>query len=129
MFQTKKQLKKRIAELEERIHAEQHHTRRSALIDEADLPKCKSTACYNCKYVSFAYHPGNGAMYLLGCGRDLALNGCAGYEHTDANKGPIEEMRYRLLTMVKGYWPDQSTCLSPDCVHLPQPPCHERDRE
>lgn len=120
---------KRVKELEaenEKLRKEvSHHKMRSALVEKAGLPKCKSTACYNCKYVSFMYNPGNGAMVLLGCGRDLASGGCQGYEHTDENKGPVEEMKYRLLSMAKDYLPDQEVSLSPPCVHLPQPPCHE----
>lgn len=84
MFQTMKQLKQRIAQLEKEVA---HHKKRSALVETADLPKCESVACYNCKYCTWLYHPGNGASYLLGCGKDIA---CRDFQPTDSNKPPLE---------------------------------------
>lgn len=84
MFRTKKYLKQRIAQLEKEV---EHHRKRSALVEAADLPKCESVACYNCKYCTWLYHPGNGASYLLGCGKNIS---CKDFQPTDSNKPPLE---------------------------------------
>lgn len=84
MFRTKKYLKQRIAQLEKEV---EHHRKRSALVEAADLPKCESVACYNCKYCTWLYHPGNGASYLLGCGKNIS---CKDFQSTDSNKPPLE---------------------------------------
>lgn len=69
-FETKAKLRERIKELEEQLIMEKHHTRRGALVDKADLPKCKSLACYKCEHIVTAVSP-HGSLFLLGCGKDL----------------------------------------------------------
>lgn len=121
MFQSKKQLNSRIEELERQIKELQHHTLRSALVDTADLPPCKSPACYNCKYITFLTHPENGALYLLGCGKDLA---CPEFEYTEANKPSWEERKEWLLWRLRAQFPFQSSKVDDSCVHAPLPTCH-----
>lgn len=121
MFKTRKQLKKRILDLEKELKVAKHHNLRSALVEKADLPKCKSVACYNCKYVTFLYHPENGAMYLLGCGKDLT---CNDFVYTDKNKPPIFDREEELLTMVSISTECQEHCQSGPCLQIPRPPCH-----
>ena len=116
------ELKKQIEQLKNEV---EHHRIRTALIDKADLPKAKSPACYNCKYAAFVQYK-NGGIWFLGCGRELAKGGCDGYEHTNANKGSLEEMRDYLLTMGKDYYPSQVLSQTCDFLHFPEPPCHEQ---
>lgn len=124
MLQTKKMLKQRIRDLESELKEARHHILRSALVDAADLPQCKSKACYNCKYITFMYHPTNGAMYLLGCGKELA---CEDFEFTDANKPDWEARKEWLLWRLQVQFPSQSSTLCDSCVHAPLPPCHEEE--
>lgn len=139
MFKTKKQLKYRIAELEDQIKTErdsfetqiaqlkdklkreEHHNRRSALVEKADLPKCKSPACYSCKHIAYILHPGNGALYLIGCGKDL---NCPDFQEREESAESVETLRETLYSMVKYYFPDLKFSPAYDCVHIPPPPCH-----
>ncbi len=121
MFQTKRQLRDRISDLESEIRKLRHHTLRSALVDAADLPPCKSLACYNCKYITFLTHPETGALYLLGCGKELV---CTEFEHTEANKPSWKERKEWLRWRIKAQFPYQSATLDSTCVHAPLPPCH-----
>lgn len=76
MFVTRKELEEENRKLREQLAAEQEKTRRSAVIDKAALPQCKSLACAGCKYVVGRYTIRNG-YYILGCGKD---NPCKEYE-------------------------------------------------
>lgn len=121
MFVTKRKLKAEILELQRKIRCLEHDERRSALVQMADLPKCESVACYNCKYCSFLYNPGNGALYLLGCGRDLK---CKDFVCTDKNKPPVWERANALLS-AEGKHQECEEGFLPDSVLVaPQPPCH-----
>lgn len=97
MFETKKKLRHQIEELEKQLASERHHNRRSALVDNADLPKCKSLACYKCEHIVTAVSPG-GAVYLLGCGKDLS---CDDLETIQLSSQPIARdiLAQRGLTM------------------------------
>lgn len=123
MFQTRKQLKQRISQLEKEVA---HHKKRTALVETADLPKCESVACYNCKYCTWLYHPGNGASYLLGCGKDIA---CKDFQSTDSNKPPLAD-RADFMELAKGK--DslsaefcQKSGLNNLVLMSPLPPCHQ----
>lgn len=75
MFQTRKQLKNIIAKLEAALAEER---RVNAFINNSDLPKCRSTACVNCKHIIYKkYH---GQTFVLGCGKDF---GCQDFERED----------------------------------------------
>lgn len=126
MFKTRKQLKQQIERLEKEVA---HHKLRTALVDTAGLPKCKSVACYNCKYCTFLYNPGSAALYLLGCGKNIS---CELFEATDKNKPPLKERldevarmcaneEYNLTILRK------TPKSSPDDLVLmsPLPPCHQ----
>lgn len=121
MFQTKEQLKRRIEELEEQLKSLRHHTLRSALVDSADLPPCKSLACWNCRYITFISHPETGALYLLGCGKELV---CHGMEYTEANKPSWQDRKEWLLWRIRAQFPSQSATVDDLCIHDPLPPCH-----
>lgn len=79
MFVTRKELEEENRKLREQLAAEQEKTRRSAVIDKAALPQCKSLACAGCKYVVGRYTIRNG-YYILGCGKD---NPCKEYEPSE----------------------------------------------
>lgn len=71
MFQTKRFLKKRIAELESDLDLERRKSRESALISKAGLPKCKGVYCFQCVYAVLKPAGYYGDIYtLLGCGKD-----------------------------------------------------------
>ena len=121
MFVTKRKLKEENSALRRKIHELEHHERRSALVEKANLPKCKSVACYNCEHCTFLYNPSNGALYLLGCGLGLS---CNEFVYTDANKPPLWEGANAILRdeglpqeCEKGYLPDAVSS-------APRPPCH-----
>lgn len=73
---TRKQLESEISELREELSREKEKTRRSAFIDDAKLPKCKSLACADCKHV-VVRRTCNGGLFVLGCGKH---NPCGEYE-------------------------------------------------
>ena len=68
------------------------YNRRSAIIDKAALPKCKSIACSGCKHVVVRYTTWGG-WYVLGCGKD---NPCKDYEPTDITPEKAEAIREAL---------------------------------
>lgn len=78
MFKTKKvlELEAEISKLRSELSAEQEKTRRSAFIEAAALPKCKSLACADCKYVAVQLSP-YGGSFILGCGKN---NPCEDYK-------------------------------------------------
>lgn len=121
MFQTRKLLKERIKELEKQLRFEQHHTRLTALIEKANLPKCKSPACYSCKHIAYVLHPGNGGLYLIGCGKDL---NCPDFQPRQETAERAETLKETLYSMAKYYFPNLEAFPADDCVHIPQPPCH-----
>ena len=71
MFETRKQLLKRIAELEEELQLERHKTKKTGFIDAAKLPPCESAACINCEHIVI-YKTMNGGIYPLGCGKNVS---------------------------------------------------------
>lgn len=79
-------------DLREQLSQEQEKSRRSAVIDDADLPKCRSAACAGCKYVIARYTTWGG-WYILGCGKD---NLCKDYEPTDMTPEKAESIREAL---------------------------------
>lgn len=121
MFQTKGKLKKRIAELEAQLKELRHHTLRSALVEKADLPKCKSPACYSCKHIVYVLNPTGGGLYLIGCGKALA---CSGFQAKEKTAEQAEAVKHTLYSMAKYYFPSLESFPIDDCVHIPQPPCH-----
>ena len=76
MFLTRRQLKKKIADLEIQLNIELRKNKESALISKAELPKCKGLYCFQCAYAVLKPSGFFGDVYtLLGCGKD------AGCEH------------------------------------------------
>ena len=73
MFQTKRNLRAKIAELERELEKERHHDRRSALVHSVNLPKCQSLACVGCAFAVFQKGSGD-EIFLLGCGKELKCN-------------------------------------------------------
>lgn len=119
-METRRQLKERITQLEKQLKWEQHHTRRSALVDKADLPKCESQACYNCKNIVYLAVPTTGEVFLLGCGKNLT---CKDFVYV--NGKPIWAKEYELLRMGTD-WPElELNSFQPPCVVVPRPPCHD----
>jgi len=125
MYKTRKRLKAEIARLQKEVA---HHRLRSALVDKADLPKCKSVACYNCKYCTFLYNPSTSALYLLGCGKDLT---CKDFIFTDKNKPPLWEREEALIRMEgkresfeSNPSSNQAQNLNGAMLVVPRPPCH-----
>lgn len=95
MFITRKELEDLQEEnrkLKEQLSEEQERTRRSAVIDNAAIPQCKSIACSGCKYV-VARYTNWGGWYILGCGKD---NPCKDYEPTDITPEKAEAIREAL---------------------------------
>lgn len=92
MRQSKKQLLQRIQELEKELRNEKFHSKRSALVDKANLPKCKSLACAGCRHIIYQHVPGLGTI-LLGCGKDLA---CPDFEEPVIPRPDISQ-EYQLL--------------------------------
>lgn len=74
MFQTKRQLKRRIQALEQALEEEKELTQRSAFAKE--LPPVKNLACTMCKYC-FRYYNGWASVYALGCLKGID---CAHFE-------------------------------------------------
>lgn len=93
------------ADLKAQLALANHNNRRSALIEKADLPPCKSLACYTCKHI--AYIPGvKSGVYLLGCGKDLD---CPEHEQQDESKvcpaELLEELQDYLQTQLLSQFP------------------------
>ena len=95
MFATRKELddlREENRKLKEQLAEEQEKTRRSAVIDNAALPRCKSIACSGCKHVVVRYTTWGG-WYVLGCGKN---NPCEDYEPTDITPEKAEAIREAL---------------------------------
>lgn len=84
---------KKTANLKNNLRQSKEKTRRSAIIDKAALPQCKSLACAGCKYVVGRYTIRNG-YYILGCGKD---NPCKEYEPSELTAEKVESIREALL--------------------------------
>lgn len=69
MFLGKRQLKKRISELEVKLLDAQRKGAVSALIESTCLPKCESLACVNCQHI--VYQRYQNRLFVLGCGKGL----------------------------------------------------------
>lgn len=67
MYQTRRQLKDKIADLEASLRAEKRH---SAFLDAAALPPCKNLSCVNCEHIVI-YKTLTGGLYPLGCGKNI----------------------------------------------------------
>lgn len=96
MFVTRKELddlREENRRLRGQLAEEQEKTRRSAVIDKAALPPCKSLACAGCKYVVGRYTYRHG-YYILGCGKD---NPCKDYEPSELTAEKFESIREALL--------------------------------
>lgn len=87
MRQSKRFLKQRISELEQELEKQMYHNRRSALVEKANLPKCKSVACAGCDHIVYQNVHGLGYI-LLGCGKDLV---CPDFKERE-DKIPINEL-------------------------------------
>lgn len=66
-YRTRNQLKEEISRLRDQLRQK---AERSAVINAANLPPCKSLACINCKHIVIHKTTG-GWSYLLGCGKDI----------------------------------------------------------
>lgn len=89
------ELKHTISDLERTLSRERHHNRRSALVSAAHLPPCKSLACYGCKHIVFA-PDGHGALYLLGCGKELKCEDFSGANRTPEKFEALEKIAFSL---------------------------------
>lgn len=70
MYQTKKQLKDRVLELEAKLSSIEKIKRDNTIIETAELPKCKGLYCYQCAYAVFKPAGFGFSTLLLGCGKD-----------------------------------------------------------
>lgn len=69
-MKTRKQLLETIEDMEAQLSEERHKQIKTGFINAAGLPPCKSLACINCEhYVCMKGE--NGAVYPLGCGKDI----------------------------------------------------------
>lgn len=95
MFTARKELndlREENRKLKEQLAEAREDTLRSAIINNAALPKCKSAACAGCKHVVVRYTT-RGGWYVLGCGKD---NPCKDYEQTDITPEKAEAIREAL---------------------------------
>lgn len=69
MFQTQKQLKKRIADLEQQLRESEKTEAINVLIKKTGLPKCESRVCRGCVHAAIEHIYDN--YILLGCTKDL----------------------------------------------------------
>lgn len=99
MFKTKKvlELEAEISKLRSELSAEQEKTRRSAFIEAAALPKCKSLACADCKYVAVQHSP-YGGSFILGCGKN---NPCEDYRKAELNAREASVIRSMLQSQAR----------------------------
>lgn len=89
MFQSRKQLKERIYELESELKEREWI---SAFLDKTPLPKCKSLSCAGCEHVIYQrYH---GRLFVCGCGKDIA---CQYFQKTDRSAEDQQLLREDLL--------------------------------
>lgn len=72
VFKTKRQLRKEIRRLENKLDIEKARTKRFATVEKASLRRCKSMACYGCRHIVYLHDQGYGGIFLVGCGRDLS---------------------------------------------------------
>lgn len=79
MFIDRRKLQERLWELEAELADERQKTRRSAYIDAAALPRCKSLACASCAHIVTQDIKGIG-VFVLGCGKD---NPCGDFKPKD----------------------------------------------
>lgn len=116
-METRRALRARIAELEAALA---HERSRSALMDAADLPKCKSIACYNCKNVVYVDIPETGEVFFLGCGKDheckdfVYKGGAPEWTKDKTVFMALGERRVLLLAKKEN-----------PCAAAPRPPCHD----
>lgn len=71
MYQTKKQLRLKVAALQGEVTQLKRIEKRSALIESADLPKCENKICRICAYAAFEYPQYSSNGILLGCAKHL----------------------------------------------------------
>jgi len=89
MFQTKNQLRREIRRLEAELSEAKNDLKCKVMIETADLPKCKSKACFSCKHIVFRHSPFNShTVYLVGCGKDLD---CPDFTPDSTNKLPVDQ--------------------------------------
>lgn len=97
MFISRKELKRRLEQAECDLAAEREITRRSAFIESAALPQCKSFACIDCEHIVYASAP-YGNCYVVGCGKS---NACADYRKKSENI-PFDIRRKALQEDLQG---------------------------
>lgn len=99
MFKTKKvlELEAEISKLRSELSAEQEKTRRSAFIETAALPKCKSLACADCKYVVVQRSP-YGGSFILDCGKN---NPCDDYKKDELSAREAAAIQSALQSQVR----------------------------
>lgn len=79
-------------DLKERLSQEQEKTRRSAFIETANLPKCKSLACVGCEHIVVQVTP-YGGYFVVGCGKN---NPCGDYAKSNAPEAQKQAIRQVL---------------------------------
>lgn len=79
-------------DLKERLSQEQGKTRRSAFIETANLPKCKSLACVGCEHIVVQITP-HGGYFVVGCGKN---NPCKDYIKSNVSEAQTQAIRQVL---------------------------------
>ena len=116
-METRRALRARIAELEAALA---HERGRSALMDAADLPRCESIACYNCKNVVHVESASTGEIFLLGCGKNIT---CKDFI---PKGGTPEWTKDKTVLMASGERRELlPVTQEPACAAAPRPPCHD----
>ena len=78
--------------LKEQLSLEQEKTRRSAFIETANLPECKSLACVGCEHIVVQVTPHDG-YFVVGCGKN---NPCEDYVKSNAPEAQKQAIRQVL---------------------------------
>lgn len=78
--------------LKEQLSLEQEKTRRSAFIETANLPKCKSLSCVGCEHIVVQITP-RGGYFVVGCGKN---NPCRDYIKSNAPEAQKQAIRQVL---------------------------------
>ncbi len=87
-----KRLREENRDLKAQLSQEQEKTRRSAFIETANLPKCKSLACVGCEHIVVQITP-RGGCFVVGCGKN---NLCEDYIKADIPEVQKQAIRQEL---------------------------------
>ena len=79
-------------DLKAQLSQEKEKTRRSAFIETANLPECKSMACVGCEHIVVQVTP-HGGYFVVGCGKN---NPCRDYIKSNASEAQKQAIRQVL---------------------------------